>query len=226
MHDPVISNFPTSIYRLPLFVHPPLLPAVLKAGEDFLGDPVIVGLAFANLGMGLMLLCAGRAMTLLSIPPRWSIVAFLGIVFCPLLLFSTTRLHTDGLLGILLACGLIAFIDAVDKRSMLMAAFSGALIAAAMNSRYTGITAVPLVVLFQGYQLFRLSAHSQHEYSGTSRISAFRNELCRPQNWYAFGIVMAIVFTIGMQHYYRILATYGHAFTGRFQCRGRGRSQV
>jgi len=116
MDDPKVSHYPYATYRHPLFVHPPLYPLILKIGGIF-GQPLVAGLLFVNLSMGLLLLYAWRVMVMLQISPRWSVVAFVGIVFCPLLFFSTSRLHTDGLLAIWLTCALVAYMEALDTES-------------------------------------------------------------------------------------------------------------
>ena len=51
--------------------------------------------------MVLMLWVTWRWMVLVRMPPFWAAAGFAGLVFCPLVLASTTLLHLDGLLGIM-----------------------------------------------------------------------------------------------------------------------------
>ena len=209
--DPNVSRYPYATYRHPLFVHPPLYPLILKMGGIF-GQPLVAGLLFANLSMGLLLLYAWRVMVMLRISPRWSVVAFVGILFCPLLFFSTSRLHTDGLLAIWLTCALVAYMEALDTGSDGRALLAGGLLVVAMNMRYTGIIALPLLFLIQGYYLHRLSL--QRDPSAHKGRSATWNTAFKRPHWRVFAIVMALVLTLGMQHYYRVFATFGTLLPG------------
>lgn len=205
MDDPVISRFPSAAHRHPLFIHPPFYPLILKTGALF-GQPIMAGLLFANLSIGLMLLYAWRTMVMLQISPRWAVTVFLGITFCPLLLFSTARLQIDGLLGIWLTCAIIAYIEALDTGSIARALLAGVMMVIAMNMRYSGIVALPLVFLIQGYHLYRLTKHKDPD--AEQGCSELWNIAAQGRHWVVFAIVLALVLTFGLQHYYRVFATF------------------
>ena len=99
MDDPQISQFPYGTYKQPLFIHPPLFPLVLKIGYA-LGNPVMIGLIFQNLAMMFLLFFVWRTCVFFDITRNLVPMIYATFVFCPILLFSTTRLHIDGLLAI------------------------------------------------------------------------------------------------------------------------------
>ena len=206
-HDPLIRTFPSPIYRSDLFHHPPLYPLVLKIGMLY-GATVVTGLVFSNLMMGLTFFLAWRRMLQDKVDVHWASIAFVGLAFCPLLLFSTARLHHDGLLGLMLACAVIVYIEALGKRSKVHAMIAGFLFVAAMNTRFSALAALPLVPMLQLFALHRIHIVSQTAQVNRKRIS-FWQHASQFENWIVFAIVTALVSTLGMQHYYRMLATCG-----------------
>ena len=101
--------------------------------------------------------------------------------YVPLLLFSTARLHHDALFGIWLTCGMIAYLEALNTRSVGRALLAGGLITFAMNLRYTGIVAPLLVALGQGYFLYILT---RLEAPTSARgMSILRSVAARRRNW-------------------------------------------
>jgi hypothetical protein len=207
--DPKISRLPFSIYRQPLFHHPPLYPLILKIGATLGGDPVYVGLAFAQASVLLLLFYAWRLMVFLRLPPEWGVISLVGVTFCPLLLSSTVMLHHDALMGIYLACGLVACVEALDRPSWGRAFLAGVLLALAFNLRYSALVALPLPLLLQIYQLRRAGAAVRGPAQKTRQAPAARR-------WLVIGVVYALLLTVGMQHYYRILVTYGTLNPYRF----------
>ncbi len=207
---PGIRSLPYSIYRQPLFHQPPLYPMILKIGER-MGNPVICGLLYSCGSMVLLLWLTWRWMAFLRIPPAWAAGGFAGLVFCPLVLASTTLLHLDGLLGIYGACGLVLYIEALDLRSACKAALAGILLAAAFNLRYNSLLLLPLVPALQAYQLYRLASGAARSQAVTpmDRRGAFWSSVQERKNWSVFAIVVLLVAILGLPHYYRILATYG-----------------
>lgn len=198
-------KFPWSIYRQPLFHQPPMLPLVLKTGGLILGNPIQAGILFNNASVCILLFGVWRWMVRLRVPPAWGAVAFAGVTFCPLLLSSTSMLHNDGLLGIYLACGLIAFVEVLEEPTVGKAFLAGALLTIALNLRYNALIALPLLPVFVWYQRSR-NRQSNH----SDQANAERSRPIHPQQrWVALAIVFGLVATLGMQHYYRILAAYG-----------------
>ena len=113
-HDAAVRRFPHSIYRQELFHHPPLYPLVLKIGMLF-QQAVFFGLAFQVLAMALLLIFARRAAQLCELPPRLQAVLYAGMTFGPLLMFSTGRLHHDGLLAIFLFCERMSMFPPISR---------------------------------------------------------------------------------------------------------------
>ena len=141
--DPRVNTFPYTIYRNPVFHHPPLLPLVLKAGAQFTANPLLylTGLgpprsrggaaadvvaqpAVAAAFLFNVFVCvaalwyACRLLVLCEIEPQYGTAALAGITLCPLVLFSTVRIHHDGLAGLLLLCGFVAFAESLERRAI------------------------------------------------------------------------------------------------------------
>ncbi|MFO0427109.1 MAG: glycosyltransferase family 39 protein [Planctomyces sp.] len=204
--DPDISQFPNSIYRSELFHHPPLYPLVLKIGATLLGNAALTGLLFSNAVMALMLYYVSRWMAFSGIPPVWALPAFAGVTFCPLLLSSTMLLHHDAIMGCLMACGLVAYIEALRKPSVAGAVAAALLLTLGLNVRYNSILFLPCLIAIQVFAIRR------------TRTSAAdgKTQNHNSSNWLVFGIVMAFVMTVGLQHFYRILFTYGSLLPSAF----------
>jgi hypothetical protein len=216
---PAIRNYPYSIYRQELFHQPPLYMWVLKAGLQ-LGGSVGAGLAFQVLAMGILLFSARRAARLLRFPENLQSVLYASLVFGPLLLFSTTRLNTDGLLAIFLFCATTLYIEALDQRSIAKAILSGALFVLALNVRYNALAALPFIGLFQGFHLLRqahLSESKQVAEVGDRTSNRALIEIVRDwRQWQCFAVVSVLILAIGLPHYYRIFATYGSVLPHSF----------
>jgi hypothetical protein len=230
--DPRVNAFPYTVYRNPLFHHPPLLPLVLKAGSHFTANPLLQlmrtgaprtrrdanadsvaaeSVAAAFLFMVVVYIAAlwyaCRLLVLLEVEPRYGAAALIGITLCPLVLFSTVRIHHDGLAGLLLFCGFVAFAEALERGGVVAAIEAAFWLVAAMNVRFNAIAALPLILLMPLYALTRqpkLAPKSSQEPSMNSPQSTH----LRPR-WLVPAIVIGAVLTLGMQHYYRLFAVYG-----------------
>jgi hypothetical protein len=209
---PILSKWPHTTYQNPVFHHGPLLPYVLKIGAVF-GYSTTAALLFANFAMAMLLLHMVVLYRRLAIPPVWRITGFFAAAFAPLLLFSTTRIHHDALAGIFIACAVIAFIEALEKRSLAWSLWSGFLFAAALNMSYGSIISLPLIVFCQMYYLYSV----QPEQPGsTFDKRTFIKTVLNFEHWKVFVIVSLIVTTLGLQHYYRIFHAYGSIFPSDF----------
>ncbi|MFC1657529.1 hypothetical protein ACFL2P_03050 [Candidatus Moduliflexota bacterium] len=209
--DPDVSRFPYSIYRAPLFHHPPLFALVLKAGGLF-GRPVLAGLLFQNLAMFLLLLVAWRVLRFFQIAPDLHPLLYSALVLCHFISFSTTRLHHDALAAIFLFCGIMLFMEALEMRSACLAAASALLLVLALNTRYTTLAALPLLFGVQALHLFRLF-HSGGAEGGQRPAAAV---LADRRSWDIFLPVFLLVATVGLHHYYRVLWQYGTLLPGGF----------
>ena len=211
-NHPTISKWGNTIYRQPLFHHGPLLPLVMKAGAVF-GNPYTTALLFANVAMGLLFLHLLVFYRRLSIPETWQIVGFFSAAFAPLLLFSTTRIHLDALSGIFIACAVIAYIEALEKKSLAWSLWSGFLFTIALNLRFSAIISLPLIVFCQMYFLYSLQDEQANPIPGKS---VFWQRVLKFEHWKTFAIVSLLVATLGLQHFYRLFATYGSIFPWDF----------
>jgi len=211
-NNPGISKWGNTIYQQPVFHHGPLLPYVMKIGT-IIGQPTASALLFANIAMATFFLHLLVLYRRLSIPPAWQILGFFATAFAPLLLFSTTRIHVDALSGIFVACAVIALIEALEKRSSTWSIWSGILFAIALNLRYSAIISLPLIVICQAYYLYSLQAKQS---SPNPEKSIFKQNVLKLTNWKAFVIVLLIVATVGLQHFYRLYAAYGSIFPWDF----------
>ena len=207
--DPVVSRYPYSIYRHEPFHQPPLLPLVLKAGMLF-GAPVAAGLAFQVLAMLLLLGFARRAASSFALPVHLQVALFAALVACPLLAFSTTRLHHDGLLGIFLFGALLLQIESLEERSTKKAIGAGLLFAIALNLRYNALAALPLVLVVHAFHLYRRADATRSARSELARLAR------DPESWRGLLVVCAIVGVLGLPHYVRVFAAYGSLLPGSF----------
>jgi hypothetical protein len=234
--DPRVNGFPYTVYRNPLFHHPPLMPLILKAGSHFTANPLLTlvrtpsprgrpgvsGDSVAPESVAVVFLfsiavCiaalwyASRLLVLLEVEPQYGAAALVGITLCPLLLFSTVRIHHDGLAGLLLFCGFVAFAEALERNGLVPAIEAAFWLVAAMNIRFNAIAAVPLLLLMPFYAFTRPQKPAP---KGTRGLAA---ESARPRRrWLVPAIVFGALFTVGMQHYYRLFVVYGSLWPGAF----------
>jgi len=108
----------------------------------------------------------------------------------------------------------VAFAEALERRGIVQAIVAAFWLAAAMNIRFNAIAAVPLLLLMPLYAFTRPqrpAPKSSQDPRGSELESA------RPRlRWLAPTIVFAALFTVGMQHYYRLFAVYGSLWPGAF----------
>jgi hypothetical protein len=230
--DPRVNDFPYTVYRGPLFHHPPLLPLVLKAGSYFTANPLLLvpGVATPRAKPGTLtsnvpgecvaaaflfevfvclaaLWYAWRLADLVGIESRYGAAALIGITLCPLVLFSTVRLHHDGVMGLMLLCGLVAFADALERRRVMPALAAAAWLVAAMNVRFNAIAALPAILFMPLYWFARRArSSSPPSRAAAGESSSFGSLRLR---WVVPAVVLGAVLTLGMQHYYRLFAVYG-----------------
>lgn len=207
-NDKRFSKWGHAIYNQPLFHHGPVLPYVLKIGT-LIHKPITAALLFENLSMGLLFIHILVLYRRLSLSPAAQIAGFFMVAFAPLLLFSTTRIHHDALAGIYIACAFIAYIEALEKKSLSWSLWSGFLFVVALNLRLTGIISLPLIVLCQLYYLYFPHPGQAGSPPG---YRTFRENVFKLEHWKVFAIVALLVATLGMQHFYRLLAAYGSIF--------------
>lgn len=189
--DPVVSRYPYAIYRAPLFHHPPLFPWLLKLAAT-LGDPVTYGLVFECIGVavGMAAMTGGTALLGLDLPAATLGLAALG--WCPLIFFSTTRLHTDGLLGVSLLSALVSTIWLLEDRRPLPLAAASIAWAVALNTRFNGLTALPLLPLACIFAAWRHSRRGHGALPPAMLLGVLGTAVC-----------------LALAHYARFLVTYG-----------------
>ncbi len=230
--DSRVNDLPDVIYRRPVFHHPPLLPLVLKAGSRFTMNPLLLlpgvaaprpeadsramlvpaecvaaAFAFEVFVCVAALWYAWRFAALIELEPQWGIAALIGTALCPLVLFSTVRIHHDGLMGLMLVLGLVAFAEAIDKGRLLCAVEAAIWLVAAMNVRFNAIAALPVILLmpFYGRTLDRQQAVRRN--AGNAKAVS-STPVVRPR-WLVAAVVFVPVSTVGLQHYVRLFAAYG-----------------
>ncbi len=67
------------------------------------------------------------------------------MTLCPLLLFSTVRIHHDGLAGLFLFCGFVAFLEALTGNRLPSAIVAAVWLVAGFNLRFNSILMLPVV---------------------------------------------------------------------------------
>lgn len=209
MDDPRVRRYPYSIYRQELFHHPPLYPLLLKVGEALFFAPVAFGLVVGNGVLLLMFYYAMRWLEMIEAPLAVSAVVFAALASCPLLLFSTTRLHHDGLFGMLVACAVVAQMGTHDEPSLWRAITAAGLWIFAFNMRYTALAMLPLPLVIFAYHHFR-----RKNMQSEGVRAGHRRRRSRALNWKAVAVLASLVLALGLQHYARILSTYGTLVPG------------
>jgi len=201
-----IRAFPYSIYRQPLFHHGPLYPLILKIGRLW-NAPSETGLLFAAACILGLLLCVAATRKILPSDTISLAAVLLFTAVEPLMLYTTTRLLHDATSGILLAAGFLMYVASLDSRRVGTAVGAGLLISAALNMRFNCVVVLPLIPLLQLFSIHRQTslAHSREGSAGTGWREVSRD----PSHWIAFSVVMALVMTVGLQHFYRLIAQYG-----------------
>lgn len=222
--DPRVNSFPYSIYRQDLFHHPPLYPWLLKWGLAWSDNPLlevpgvrtpevnrgelspvvpgrVVAFAFL-LAVGSTLAgtyYAARLMRMLGVSPVLGGTALVAITLCPLLLFSTVRIHHDALAGLFLFCGFVAFLEALTENRLASAIAAAVWLVAGFNLRFNSILMLPVVAALPCYL---------RRGTGTAGGSS---EPASPSRgaWVIPSIVLGSVALLGLQHFYRLLGTYG-----------------
>lgn len=209
--DPTIRKFPDSIYRGPLFHQPPLLPLVLKLGQVTIGSAVDAGLLFENVAIWLLLYYTWRWMVFQRMPILWGSIALAGVTFCPLLLSSSTRLHHDALMACFMVSGLVAYIEALQRPGILRATIAGLLLSIGLNLRYNALIYLPILFVLQLDNVVRSGMQNTSSEPVPQKLPT-----SSASRWLAFGIVGGLVATVGLQHYYRVLANYGSLMPSSF----------
>lgn len=224
--DPRVNTFPYSIYRGPLFHHPPLYPLLLKMGLAWSGNPLleIPGVATPKVRRGELALrvpdravaaaflmavaatiaaivYAWRLMLLLEIGPWPGGLAMLGIALCPVVLFSTVHVHHDGLAGLLMFCGFVAFAEALDRNRIGLAVVAAVWLVAALNIRFNSILILPVLAAMPFFRRPRMATSEPAVDGSLSQADAAR--------WVVPTIVLASVAVLGLQHFIRLFLTYG-----------------
>lgn len=230
--DPRVNDFPYSIYRQPLFHHPPLYPLALKAtarlfqggplsewldpatastNEDeqgvYVAQTVVAGAFLVAVFLRIAaVVYMWRLMTLLKVEPMWGTSAMVLLTCCPLILFSSVRIHHDGLAGLALLIGLIAFIEATLGNRRKVAVEAAVWLTAAFNLRFNALVALPIVVFLPLYLCCSADVRKP-EAASKSKMAGVLAAL--GERRLVIGIVWVAVATVGLQHFYRVYFTYG-----------------
>jgi hypothetical protein len=116
-------------------------------------------------------------------------------------------MHHDGLMGLMLVCGLVAFAEALDKGRMFCAVEATVWLVAAMNVRFNAIAALPILFLMPFYSRL-VDQQPAARRSDVSKRKVTRAHTTRPR-WIVSAVVLVAVLTAGLQHYFRLFAAYG-----------------
>lgn len=201
-----LRGWPYSIYRQPLFHHGPLYPLILKFGRLW-NAPSETGLLYGVASVLGLLLCIAATRRVLPADTISLSAALLFAAVEPLTLFTTTRLLHDATSGILLAAGFLVYVMALESRRVGTAVWAGLLFSAALNMRFNCLVALPLIPLLQLFSLYRQSRAAGPDAQGS--VADWRTTARSLDHWIVFSVVMALVMTLGLEHFYRLLAQYG-----------------
>ncbi len=205
MDHPQVKKFPSPIYREPLFIHPPFYPLILKVGWS-MKNPVLIGLIWQNLSMGFILIFAfwaGRSFGL-GAPALGALLT--TVLLCPILLFSTTKIHLDGLFAIYSFMALVSLVIALQRQSVPLSFLTGILFVLALNIKYTSLILLPPLLMGQGFFLYQ----KWEEFKADQNIPEKDrwSHLMLWENWKCFYIIFAFVMVIGIHHHIRFFITY------------------
>lgn len=193
--SPIVKDFAHAIYRAPLFLHPPLLPFILKCFAAISPNHVIeLAMVFGtliHLGMLFLLLIGCKW---LGMADSGRLLVGIFVVFCPVLGFSTTRIHNDGLLALLGTGAILFFIRACQTRSLRMFLIAGFLGGLAINTKITASVYIPVFLMLSIFSIFQKSADLKKN---------------RVLEYVAFWGAITI---IGMPHYVALFQTYHTLF--------------
>lgn len=207
--SPQIRNFPYSIYRQPLFHHGPLYPLILKVGGLW-NAPSEAGLLLGTVSVLGLLACIAATRRVLPSDTISVAAALLFAAVEPLTLFTTTRLLHDATSGILLAAGFLTYVMALESRRIGTAVWAGLLFSAALNMRFNCLVALPLIPLLQLFSLYRQSFSSGSTVgTGSAAPPDWWKSVRTLDHWIVFAVVMALVMTLGLEHFYRLFIHYG-----------------
>jgi len=205
MDNKYVRQFPSKIYTQPLFFHPPFYPLILKLGQ-FLGNSVLWGLLFQNVSFILLMGFMCRVLFVLKLSRSAVVMALALLVLCPVHLFSTTKLHLDGLLSIYFFCGVTLFVESLIKKSLLKSFLSGILLTVALNMKYTVLAMTPILFFVQVYYLYTKIDHGKN----------YQQTIFNWKNWKYFLIMGIPVLLLGGQHFVRFFLEYGTLNPARF----------
>ncbi|PLX98720.1 MAG: hypothetical protein C0623_12015 [Desulfuromonas sp.] len=212
MGDPIISNWPNTIYRQPLFHHGPVFPYILKFG-NLINEGPLFGLLFTNSIIILFFVHVWVLFKRLEIPGRIQAVSYLFIAVSPLIVFSTTRLHIDAISGLILACGLIAFIEAIEKKSPKWLIWASIAFSISLNLNFSSILILPIipVLILFGYRSQK-TFYSENETSKPAAHLSFFFQI----SWHYWAVSLLIMVLFGLHHHARLILTYGTIIPGQF----------
>jgi hypothetical protein len=192
-----VNGLPWPLYRSPLFIHPPLLPLVLKLGNA-IGDSTPGGLVFMIASMCLLLAFVARTLRSFEASQTVTGWALALTTLCPVLLVTTTRLIPDGLLAIYLFCGISLAIESFRDGSSRKMLVAGLLLVVGFNAKYTALVALPILPALQAFHLHARGGHDD-----------LARTIRDPRNWRLFAVLLVPVLLFGLQHDYRFLMQYG-----------------
>jgi hypothetical protein len=185
---PNAALMPGAVYVAPLFLHPPLLPYVLKLGLAAGVNPVASGLLFQLFASLLLYGTMARTATVVPRDPGPRAAAFLLVTACPILLFSGSRLHLDGLMAVFFSCGWLLLVEAMETGSNRLAAGAGLCLAAAMNAKFTSLALLPILPATFAWRRYVRGA---------------------PGGGTQFAVAAALTVAFGAPHFIRFLLSYG-----------------
>ena len=157
---------------------------------------------------------ACRLLVLCEIEPNYGAAALVGLLVCPLCCSRPCEFTMTGWR----ACSCFAGLSPLPSRSnagpIIPALEAAVWLVAAMNVRFNAIAALPLLLFMPAYALTRPRAPVPKN-SPESRVGSAERAPLRPI-WLVPAIVLGAVLTLGMQHYYRLIAAYGTLWPGAF----------
>lgn len=138
---PLLSKLPKGTYDHPVFLRPPLFVYLLAFFRTFHAELLLPLLS------GLAVLCVTFLITKkLADLNHLSILTFLILAFCPVLLFASVRILIDILLTLLVSLTVLLFILAIQKQTNFAFALAGVTFGLAVLTKETAVLVLPVLI--------------------------------------------------------------------------------
>jgi hypothetical protein len=123
------------------------------------------------------------------------------VILCPILVFSTTRLHLDGIAAIFFFCAMSFYFESLENYSAQKAVLSGIVLGIALNLRFSSLALLPAFCIIAFFHYYQAVLDKNPSANNAARQAAK-----------LLGLVMAVGLLLGGSHYVRLVMVYKTLF--------------